>query len=298
MSRLSLMMLCVFLLLSGVESVSAAKIRHLSTINADETGGSMLYPTGVACGEGNLLVADSGNGRLLSGKVLENRDPLLQSLQIPQIKVPIGVLRLTNGNYLVLDGQGKRVGKIDGVNMTFQGYLKLQGVPEPSETIIKSLAVDSSDRIYLLDSFGARVLVADESGQFLRAIDFPENHGFISDLSVDQAGIVYLVDSVENQILVATSEDKQFKPLAHSQEGAVDFLTDVVAGQTGLFLVDRRQGRIVLVGFEGSILEYKFGSGFENGQLRSPSDLCLDSKGRLFVADQGNNRVQIFEVQP
>lgn len=34
--------------------------------------------------------------------------------------------------------------------------------------------------------------------------------------------------------------------------------------------------------------------GFEDGQFRSPHSLGMDSQGRLFVADRGNNRIQIF----
>lgn len=34
--------------------------------------------------------------------------------------------------------------------------------------------------------------------------------------------------------------------------------------------------------------------GFEDGQFRSPHSLAMDSQGRLFVADRGNNRIQIF----
>ena len=30
------------------------------------------------------------------------------------------------------------------------------------------------------------------------------------------------------------------------------------------------------------------------GQLKSPHALAMDTKGRLFVADRGNNRIQIF----
>lgn len=35
--------------------------------------------------------------------------------------------------------------------------------------------------------------------------------------------------------------------------------------------------------------------GFEDGQLRSPHALAMDSQGRLFVADRGNRRIQIFD---
>ena len=34
--------------------------------------------------------------------------------------------------------------------------------------------------------------------------------------------------------------------------------------------------------------------GLEDGQFRSPHSLSMDSQGRLFVADRGNNRIQIF----
>jgi sugar lactone lactonase YvrE len=34
--------------------------------------------------------------------------------------------------------------------------------------------------------------------------------------------------------------------------------------------------------------------GLEDGQFRSPHSLSFDSRGRLFVADRGNNRIQIF----
>lgn len=35
--------------------------------------------------------------------------------------------------------------------------------------------------------------------------------------------------------------------------------------------------------------------GYEDGQLRSPHSLAMDSQGRLFVADRGNVRIQIFD---
>jgi len=37
--------------------------------------------------------------------------------------------------------------------------------------------------------------------------------------------------------------------------------------------------------------------GYEDGQLRSPHALAMDSQGRLFVADRGNRRIQIFNQE-
>jgi len=37
--------------------------------------------------------------------------------------------------------------------------------------------------------------------------------------------------------------------------------------------------------------------GYEDGQLRSPHALAMDSQGRLFVSDRGNRRIQIFDQE-
>jgi len=55
--------------------------------------------------------------------------------------------------------------------------------------------------------------------------------------------------------------------------------------------------RIVKFAADGSYLMSfgRFGTG--NGEFRGPHALAMDSQGRLFVADRGNNRIQIFDQQ-
>jgi DNA-binding beta-propeller fold protein YncE len=38
-------------------------------------------------------------------------------------------------------------------------------------------------------------------------------------------------------------------------------------------------------------------TGLGANQLNSPRDLRFDSEGNLYVSDQGNNRIQKFEIQ-
>jgi DNA-binding beta-propeller fold protein YncE len=55
------------------------------------------------------------------------------------------------------------------------------------------------------------------------------------------------------------------------------------------------KSRISIFSADGTFIK-SFGEwGFADGQFRSPHSLAMDSQGRLFVADRGNNRIQIFD---
>jgi len=54
------------------------------------------------------------------------------------------------------------------------------------------------------------------------------------------------------------------------------------------------KSRISKFAADGSFIKSWGEWGFEDGQLRSPHSLAMDSQGRLFVADRGNRRIQIF----
>lgn len=55
------------------------------------------------------------------------------------------------------------------------------------------------------------------------------------------------------------------------------------------------KSRISMYSPDGTFIK-SFGEfGYEDGQLRSPHSLAMDSQGRLFVADRGNVRIQIFD---
>jgi len=56
-------------------------------------------------------------------------------------------------------------------------------------------------------------------------------------------------------------------------------------------------GRISKFSADGKFIK-TFGSyGYGAGQFRGPHSLAMDSKGRLFVADRGNRRIQIFDQE-
>jgi hypothetical protein len=78
--------------------------------------------------------------------------------------------------------------------------------------------------------------------------------------------------------------------------------TAVVVAQNGdIFVADGHEldsnNRIVRLARNGTFLDSWGGSGKLFGQFLVPHALALDSRGRLFVADRDNNRIQIFDQE-
>ena len=134
-------------------------------------------------------------------------------------------------------------------------------------------------------------------GKYLRHAGFPAAYGFFSDLAVDSRGRIYLLDSIEATVYAAQKDATAFSPVAKSLRGHLSFPTSIVVDSRGiLYLVDEHGGGIVLLGQDGSVLGRQLAMGWNEGLLYYPSQLCLNDKGQLFIADRGNSRVQVFSI--
>jgi sugar lactone lactonase YvrE len=74
--------------------------------------------------------------------------------------------------------------------------------------------------------------------------------------------------------------------------------TDIVTAPNGDIFVadgDGAVARIVKFTKTGTLIKFWGKAGSGQGELKSPHSLAIDSRGRLFVADRGNNRIQIFD---
>lgn len=73
----------------------------------------------------------------------------------------------------------------------------------------------------------------------------------------------------------------------------------LVAPDGSIFVADGHgsgnNNRIVKFAADGSFVREWGSTGSEAGELRDPHALAMDSQGRLFVADRGNSRIQIFD---
>jgi len=291
----SVVMISALLSPLGAFGAETVKVRHADTIYLDARGGGMKQPEGIGCsGKPPLIVADTGNGRLLKYTYEDGKIKGGDEIKVDQLTYPVRVRITSQGDILALDGKQRRIVRLSPEGV-FKGYIDPVGVS--SEIVPMSFAVDSADNLYLLDVFSGRVVELDQTGKFIRQIDFPEKYGFISDLTVDSRGTVFLLDSVDAMVYSATKDAKGFSPITKDLKEYLNFPISLAVDNRGImYLSDQNGSGVVLVGADGSFQGRAVIFGWRDGLVRYPSQICVSDKDQLFIADRDNNRVQIFSL--
>ena len=278
----------------GAETV---KLRHVQSIYFDEKGTGMKQPEGVACNEKSLLVVgDTGNDRLVQYTFQNKSLKAGNEIKIPQLSNPIRVQINSKGEIFALDGKKRRIIRLnpDG---TFKSYVDGEGIPSPSTFVARSFKIDPQNNIYILDIFSARVLMLNPEGKYQKQVPFPNEYGFFSDLSVDSKGTLFLIDCVKAMVFSAAKDSNSFSPLTKGLREYLNFPTSITTDNRGMtYLVDENGGGIVILGKDGTYLGRQLSLGWNEGLLYYPSQMCINEKGEVFIADRGNSRIQIFTL--
>src|SRR6202521_3515161 len=75
-------------------------------------------------------------------------------------------------------------------------------------------------------------------------------------------------------------------------------MADLAVARNGDIFIADGEGpntRVVRLSRDGKFIKWWGGKGTDPGQFNVPHSIAIDSKGRVYVADRSNNRVQIFD---
>jgi DNA-binding beta-propeller fold protein YncE len=290
------------LFLKASFGAEALKFSYITSIYANQTaadqeGTPFRQPEGIACNEQSLvLVADTGNGRLLRYIFRDQTISGSPAIQIPELAYPTRVQLNSKGEIFVLDRKKRRIGRLTPAG-AFKGYLEPTGLPSPTY-VPRSFCIDRDDAIYVLDIFSERILVLNSEGRYLAQKKFPKDYGFFSDLTVDFKGTVFLIDSINATVFSAAKDSAAFSPLTKNLKEYMRLATAITTDNRGhIYLVDRNGSRVIILGPDGSFLGRLSAMGWKEGLLNYPSQLCINSSGQIFIADTNNNRIQVFAVK-
>jgi len=269
------------------------KLVHAATAYEDAKEVKFNSPEGVACTDaGNVVVADSGNGRLLMFTYKDGafRQPV--EVKIQQLGRPVRVQIDSKGDVLSLDQRTRRITRV-GTAADFRGYVEPAGMPEGHGFRPIAFKLDKADNVYLLDVASARVVVINSVGAFQRELPLPK--GQFVDVAVDASGTVYALDASNAQVWSAEKKDKAFTALSKPLKDVASFPSYLALTDRGfLVLVDSHGNGLVVLGPDGSYLGRQLSIGWADGSVYYPGQICIDAKGEYFIADRNNNRVQAF----
>ncbi|HYG66198.1 MAG TPA: NHL repeat-containing protein [Anaeromyxobacteraceae bacterium] len=299
MRTLSITVVLVALGASLPHRASAAApvgLRHELSIYTDSADVALRNPEGVACDEkGSLVVADTGNARLLVFRFKDGALDAGTQVKLAQLAYPTRVQIDGAGVVLALDRRTRRVVQVDA-NGTFAGYVEPQGVTT-APVNVTAFRVGAGGDLVLLDAPAAKVLVLAREGRVKRELPLPKGAQGVTDVAVDSSGRVYVLDAVSATVFVAEKDATAFKPLSASLKEQISFPTYLAPDDRGkLYVVDQNGNAIVKLGVDGSFQGRELATGWKDGGVYYPAQLCLGPDGDLIVADRNNDRVQIFSL--
>jgi hypothetical protein len=300
MKKISCACLVAFPLILGSEQPAAAqvaKLRHVVSMYADDQGAGFNLPEGVGCGaNGVVVVGDTGNDRLIRLAFQEKKVTGGGVIKIPELSAPSRVHLNSKGEIYALDAKERRIVHL-GPDGAFKDALAFEGAPPPATVLVKGFALDAADNIYALDVASGRVLVANPRGQFQKALPFPKDIGFGSDLAVDPTGGVLLLDSINRRMFFADKDAAAFAPLGGDlTESLATMPTYLTTSKGSTFVVEGSGSSIVSFRRDGSFMARQLSLGWAEGSLNHPSQMCINDKDEVFIADRDNSRVQVFQL--
>lgn len=192
-----------------------------------------------------------------------------------------------------------QLGQVSGVGVDPRGEVYLfhrgarnwQGEPLGLETIqTPTVAVVDSVQGRLIRQWGADLFVMPHS--LTVALDAAgETHLWLTDVGLHQV----LAFDAAGKLLLTLGE----RGVAGADESHFNQPTDVAIAADGSIFVSDGYGnnRIVHFTASGHFLQAWGKQGSEPGEFDLPHSIAIDRAGKLYVADRGNSRLQIFDQQ-
>jgi hypothetical protein len=107
---------------------------------------------------------------------------------------------------------------------------------------------------------------------------------------------VHVVESVQARLWSAEKGAREFTARSKPLKDHVSFPGAISAWKGKLYVVDRAGAGVVTLGTDGAYQGRQLGLGANAGLVAYPGQLCITASGKAYLADSGNDRVQVFAV--
>ncbi|UCE50530.1 MAG: hypothetical protein JSW47_10275 [Phycisphaerales bacterium] len=165
------------------------------------------------------------------------------------------------------------------------------------------IAVDNQDNIYIFTRSQPGVQVYQTDGTLLRSWDIEDVSG-AHYIRVGPAGNVWTANIANHVVRKYSPRGKLLLTLgevgrAGTDESHFDKPTDMAILPSGDIFVSDGYGnrRVIHFDAKGKYVNQWGDAGTKPGQFALPHSIVADSRGRLYVADRENARIQVFDTK-
>lgn len=236
---------------------------------------------------GNVFVGDSGNSRIQKFSA-QGEFVLAWGQKSTGASQPVYMAIDGEGNLYVSD-RGGRIQKFDFSGRILDQWAE-QGSANGQFSDPMGIAVDQSNNIFVVDAMNYRIQKFDGEGQFLMKWgepgDLPGEFSYPSTIAIDSNGFIYVSDNTRIQKFTVDGTSISQWPGGPTPGIAVDSDDNVYF--TTSDGVEKFDSNGIDIGGWGS-------TGQGPGEFSFPHAIAIDSSDRVYVADSGNNRIQVFD---
>jgi peptidylamidoglycolate lyase len=212
----------------------------------------------------------------------------------------------TTGLFALLFTLTLEVAPVRAAAATYQPVENWAQLPAGTKwAMMTAVDIDSHGTIYVLQrGEPAKVMAFDSSGKLLRSWGermFPSAHG----LRIDRQDNVWVADRGLQQVIKFSPTGQVLLALGKKGVAGNNTSTDALNGPSDMafapngdiFVSDGESPntRVVKFSADGKFIKFWGTKGSGPGQLDTPHAIVIDSKGRLYVANRGNKRIEIFD---
>lgn len=263
--------------------------------------------------DGDMYVADTENKRIVH---MDKDGAFVEEFTNPESELATGdvftptKLVVTQTGY-IYSVKGENIMAIDGNNV-FRGYYGQTNIGYSlSEAIFRMFASEKQKASHLKRLAASYINVTYGKDGMIYATSMEREEGEIKKLNSIGTNIYRkyktignkmrnpIKDFIENKLLKAVVAGQSFKFGEYfNDEGMYiePYFADICVDDNGVVtVIEQLNGKVYQYDQDGRMLVAFGGLGEKTGTFTRPSAIDVDSKGRLYVLDQIDNSIQIFE---
>jgi len=185
--------------------------------------------------------------------------------------------------------------------------IKFEGFPDAEAFLARDMAFDEQGNLYLAGGSSCRLVILSKDGKLIRTIEPVEKSNNGEEIKVDVIGVttrknlIYLLSEWQGHVYVYNNKGERInvfgkKGGAPGKLSRAQGLTiDPLEGTS--YVIDYMRHTILIYDLKGHFIGEFGGEGNKTGWFSYPKDISIDNRGRLFIADTFNRRVQVFQTK-